>query len=96
MELPICISKEYWMNSQLSTARYFGGFTSGVNTWLLMPQSFDMVRIDFVKYYRILGRDKFIAVLKEHPQATDNELTDIYKKELKPIKKEQEQTIKFE
>lgn len=30
----------------------------------------DLVRKDFVKYYKKLKRDKFLAVLKEHPTAS--------------------------
>lgn len=81
------MTKEYWMGTQLSVARFSGGFTSGGKEWFIMSQSHDMVRLDFVKYYRILGRDKFIAVLKEHPQATENELIAIYKEMTKPKKK---------
>lgn len=38
----------------------------------------DLCRMDFVKTYRRLGRDKFLAVLKEHPQASDKELEKIF------------------
>ena len=56
----------------------------------------DLVRADFIKYYRKLGRDRFLDVLKEHPQATDKELIAIYKELTKPKKKKEEETIKFE
>lgn len=56
----------------------------------------DLVRQDFVKYYRKLGREKFLDVLKEHKQATDKELTAIYKDMTKPKKKVESETIKFE
>ena len=56
----------------------------------------DLVRQDFVKYYRKLGRDKFLEVLREHPNATNKELTAIYKEMVKPKKKQEEQTINFE
>lgn len=39
----------------------------------------DLCRTDFVKTYRRLGRDRFFEVLKEHPQATDEELKKIFK-----------------
>lgn len=39
----------------------------------------DLVRSDFVKHYRRLGRDRFIDVLKQNPQASDKELENIYK-----------------
>lgn len=34
----------------------------------------DLVRIDFVKFYRKLKRDKFLSVLKEHPHASAEDL----------------------
>lgn len=34
----------------------------------------DLVRIDFVKYYRKLKRDKFLSVLKEHPTASAEDM----------------------
>ena len=34
----------------------------------------DLVREDFVKYYKKLKRDKFLAVLKKHPTASEQEL----------------------
>ena len=42
-------------------------------------ESADLVRMDFVKFYKALGRDKFLQVLKDNPHATDKDLTAIYK-----------------
>lgn len=42
----------------------------------------DLVREDFVKYYKKLKRDKFFAVLKEHPTASAEELKKELKKEI--------------
>lgn len=39
----------------------------------------DLVRKDFIPYYRKLGRDKFLEVLKENPTAPDKKLLAIYK-----------------
>ena len=39
----------------------------------------DLVRKDFIPYYRKLGRDKFLEVLKEHPTHSDKLLLAIYK-----------------
>ena len=39
----------------------------------------DLVRRDFVKYYRRLKRDRFLQVLRDNPTATDKELQKIYK-----------------
>ena len=39
----------------------------------------DLVRKDFIPYYKKLGRDKFLEVLKEHPTHSDKLLHAIYK-----------------
>lgn len=44
----------------------------------------DLVRRDFVKYYRKLGRDKFIEVLKDNPTASAKYLERIFKEIIKP------------
>lgn len=43
----------------------------------------DLVRVDFIKYYKKLKRDKFLAVLKKHPTASAEELIEELKKETK-------------
>lgn len=50
----------------------------------------DLVRADFIKYYRKLGREKFRAVLKEHQYTSDKELEAIYNDLTKPKKKKEE------
>jgi hypothetical protein len=92
------MTKEFWMNNQLSIARFHGGMTQGSKTWLIIPPLYDLVRQDFIKYYCKLGRGKFIEVLKEHSQATDKELETIFKELTKPKKAEtiEEQTLNFE
>lgn len=45
----------------------------------------DLVRRDFVKYYRALGRDKFIEILMQNRYASDKELIRIYKYEINKI-----------
>ena len=74
------------MGTHLSVARFSGGFTSGGKEWLLMPQYYDMVRLDFVKYYRILGRDKFMEVLRSNP-SDDEKLLATFKKLVNPKNK---------
>lgn len=43
----------------------------------------DLVRVDFIKYYRELKRDRFIAILKEHPHASSEELKTIMEEKIK-------------
>ena len=40
----------------------------------------DLCRQDFIKYYRKLGRDKFMEVLKSYPHADDKELKEHFKR----------------
>ena len=47
----------------------------------------DLVRKDFIIYYRKLGRDKFLEVLKDNPTAPDKKLLAIYKELTKKPKK---------
>lgn len=43
----------------------------------------DLVRVDFIKYYKELKRDRFIAILKEHPHTSAKELKTIMKEKIK-------------
>ena len=101
---PICMSEEFWANSQFSVARYYGRLKIGWHEYIIVNKEgkdifecsveadkagrekaiepgepADLCRTDFVKTYRRLGRERFLAVLKEHPQATDKELKKIFK-----------------
>lgn len=38
----------------------------------------DLVRVDFIPFYKKLGRDKFIDVLKNNQATSDKELKKIY------------------
>ena len=101
---PICMTEEFWANSQFSVARYYGRVKIGGYEYIIVNKEgkdifecsveadkagrekaiepgepADLCRTDFVKTYRRLGRDRFLAVLKEHPQASDKELKKIFK-----------------
>ncbi len=43
----------------------------------------DLVREDFVKYYKKLKRDRFLAILKEHSHASAEKLKTIMEKKIK-------------
>lgn len=98
-DMPICMTEEYWKNSQFSIARYYGQIKvnrdeyiivnkDGIDVFTLSAiaekqgkekaidpgEPCDLVRKDFVKYYRKLKRDKFLAVLKEYPTASAEDL----------------------
>ena len=99
---PICMSEEYWANSQFSVARYYGRIKVGEHEYIIVNKDgkdifecsiiadrlgkdkaieagepCDLCRIDFVKFYKKLGRDKFLDILKENQYMPDNEIKKI-------------------
>lgn len=109
---PICITQEFWANSQLSIARYYGRIQfNGHTFWILdkfgrdlwecthiankdgveyaiQPwESADLVREDFKKVYRDLGRDKFFEILKASDSHSDGEILKAMKNEVAKIKR---------
>ena len=105
---PVAMAEEYWANSHMSIARYYGRiqfnsheyqivnkhgitifelsdpsskhYVGGGNKKAIEPgEPADLVRRDFITYYRRLGRERFLEVLKEHQQASDTELKKIFK-----------------
>lgn len=104
MTTPICMAEEYWVNSQLSVARYYGGIKfkgheyyivdklgrdlwecssaadrAGSDKAIPAGEPADLVRRDFIPYYRKLGRDNFLEVLRTNPTTADEKLKAIYK-----------------
>lgn len=107
--IPICMSEEYWANSQLSIVRHFGEINFNGNHYIVVnkkgisvlelsnPKSkyfvpghkvilpgepCDLIHSDFQKYYRALGRESFLAVLKEYPQADIKTLKRVFKQKV--------------
>lgn len=74
----ILFTKENWLNSQLSIARFYGGLRLGGHEYLIIPDSGDLLREDFIKYYKKLGRERFIEIMKANNQASEKELKAIY------------------
>lgn len=68
----ILMTKEYWLDSQFSIARFTGGIKlNGVEYWVVGEER-DLIDSDFEKYYTKLGRDEFIRIL-EHNNHADKE-----------------------
>lgn len=109
---PICMAEEFWINTQLSMARYYGRVKfNGHEYWIVdkrgrdlwecsmaadragsdmaIPpgEPADLVRKDFIPYYKKLGRDWFIEVLTSNKDASEKELIKIYKEITKKPKK---------
>lgn len=120
-ELPICMAEEFWRNSQLSVARFYGSVRMNGKVWVIVNsrgmdlfectaeaeklgrdkaipagESADLVRQDFVKYYRKLGRNTFVEILKENGYASDKELLAIFKEIVAKKKKIVEHKDLFE
>ena len=60
----ILISPEYWQNSQLSIARYFGGVKVNNKYYVIDPQSNYLVDSKWLSLVRKVGIDKTKEVLK--------------------------------
>ena len=96
------MTKEFWMNSQLSVARFYGGCKMGGHRYLIVGYEADLVRDDFIEYYAKLGREKFMETLRLCPDAEGKELKEHFeellaeKKGVKPEMQKKEQTINFE
>ena len=90
---PIIMTEEFWANSQLSIARYYGAINYDGHRYIIVDkfgrdlfecsciaekegrdkaiepgEPADLIRDDFQKIYRKIGRDKFIEVIKAHPE----------------------------
>lgn len=87
-QAPICMCKEFWVNTQLSIARRYGGARIDGHEYHIIGGN-DMVRKDFIPFYRKLGREKFLEILKAYQQTPDKELLAIYKEMTSKKKKEE-------
>lgn len=101
--VPICMTEEFWANSQFSVVRYYGIAKIGDHQYVIVNKEgkdifecsaeakkagrkkaiepgepADLVRTDFVKHYRRLGRDRFLELLKANQQTSDKELEKIF------------------
>lgn len=104
----VCMTEEFWANSQFSVARYFGRVNINGHVYVIVNKEgkdifecgleaekagremaiepgepADLCRMDFVKYYRKLGRDAFLQVLKDNRAASDKELVRIFREMVK-------------
>lgn len=68
----ILMTKEVWINSQLSIARFYGEVRINGDRYILLGDEQDLVYDKYAIYYKWLGREKFMQVL-EHYQYTDED-----------------------
>ena len=80
------MTKEYWLASQLSVAKYAGGCKAFGHEYTVMPVTFDLLRTDFMPMYKKLGRERFLQMLKDSPAVTDACLKRMMQDEIKASK----------
>lgn len=61
---PILIEEGYWMNSQLSVARFYGGIKFGREEYVIVPPKNDLILSKWVPVYKKLGRNETIKLIK--------------------------------
>ena len=62
----IMMAKEFWLESQFSIARFYGGIRINGTRYIIMGSEQDLVDDKFAKYYNKLGREKFIQILEQN------------------------------
>ena len=62
----ILMTKEFWLESQFSIARFYGGVRINGTRYIIMGSEQDLVDDRLAKYYNKLGREKFIQILEQN------------------------------
>ena len=79
----ILMTKEYWLDSQFSIARFTGGMKlNGVEYWVVGEER-DLIDSDFEKYYTKLGRNEFMRILEQNKHADKETVMRLMKDALK-------------
>ena len=82
----ILMTKEFWLNSQFSIARFYGGIHINGTRYIIMGSEQDLVNNEFAKYYHKLGREKFMQVLEQHKHASKTSVAQAMKNALSEFK----------
>ncbi len=61
---PILMEEGYWMNSQLSVARFYGGIKFNGEVYVIVPPKNDLLLKDWVPVYKKLGRERTIGLIE--------------------------------
>lgn len=61
---PILIEEGYWMNSQLSVARFYGGIKFNGEEYVIVPPKNDLILSKWVPVYKKLGRNKTVKLIE--------------------------------
>lgn len=62
----IMMAKEFWLESQFSIARFYGGIRINGTRYIIIGSEQDLVDDRFAKYYNKLGREKFMQILEQN------------------------------
>lgn len=61
----ILIEEGYWMNSQLSLARFYGSIRFNGEKYVVVPPKNDLLLAKWVPVYKKLGRDETVKLIKK-------------------------------
>ena len=61
---PILIEEGYWMNSQLSVARFYGGIKFNGEEYVIVPPKNDLLLSKWVPVYKALGRERTVKLIE--------------------------------
>ena len=78
---PLIMAKDFWINSQLSIARFYGGISINGKEYRIVKGSDDLVLVSLIPSYKKLGRDKIIELVKQGK--TEKEIKQIAKQKKK-------------
>ena len=80
------MTKEYWLNSQFSIARFTGGIKLNDVEYWVVGEERDLIDSDFEKYYTKLGRNEFMRILEQNKHADKGTVMRLMKEALKAKK----------
>ena len=80
------MTKEYWLDSQFSIARFTGGMKLNGVGYRVVGEERDLIDSDFEKYYTKLGRDEFMRILEQNKHADKETVMRLMKEALKAKK----------
>ncbi len=78
---PLIMAKDFWLNSQLSIARFYGGISISGKEYRIVKISEDLVLKSLIPAYKKLGRDRIIELVKQGK--TEKEIKQIAKEKKK-------------
>ena len=73
---------DYWHNTPLSIAKYYSGIIINKQKYVITDEPYDLIREDFKPFYKKLGREVFLQVIKDNYQASPSELKEIFKSKI--------------